>query len=122
VLADNLEDILDYIIPEPTAEDVERGLRPLMEHDAEELSDKGYILGLDEDATQTQKEELLAYLKQKGCAYMALQLIGAVDVDLTPELVTDLQSGRWPIVLSLERNMQIERVPTVHPPCLERSR
>jgi len=108
VLADNLEDILDYIIPEPTAEDVERGLRPLMEHDAEELSDKGYILGLDEDATQAQKEELLAYLKQKGCAYMALQLIGAVDVDLTPELVTDLQSGRWPIVLSLERNMQIE--------------
>jgi len=102
-----VEGMLDAVVPIPTAEDVERGPRPLTEHASDGVASMQYIVGLDEGANGTQMSELLDYLMKHGSTHTPLPVLDAVDAELTPALLAELQSGAWPIVVSIEKNAQI---------------
>lgn len=109
-LPQDLEELLDVVVAPPSASIVENGPRPVIEPDADGVSQMQYIIGLADDANETQKTDLCSYLTKQGSVYESLPLVDALEANLTSELVVELQSGSWSIVLSLERNTQITDV------------
>lgn len=91
----------------PAHRDVSSGQRPIMEHGRSGVAARQYIIAIDEDAGPDALQKVMDFLAGHGVKNRAVPLLNALVATLTDDLIRELSSGRWPAVLSLERNARL---------------